>query len=226
MIRAKSQMSDGIDLKATQGIGARTELAYKPLPESYDDNKPNAPTAIVELKTKEKSLGIWALNLNLTESSMPRPLRTPARPTSSRSAGPATTTSLSRCSWIVHPREVSGNRDSQALRQRHHAQGRCELLPLQHLDEPTAPPCRPDLLPVEFREYEGRQEPQRTSGRAQSWLAHPLHLRRANVPRPHLALRRFPAAFPPRSCRQGRRCADPRFPDHHGRCGRRRLEQP
>ena len=68
MIRAKSQMSDGIDLKATQGIGARTELAYKPLPESYDDNKPNAPTAIVELKTKEKSLGIWALNLNLTES--------------------------------------------------------------------------------------------------------------------------------------------------------------
>ena len=44
MIRAKSQMSDGIDLKATQGIGARTELAYKPLPESYDDNKPNAPT--------------------------------------------------------------------------------------------------------------------------------------------------------------------------------------
>jgi len=68
MIRAKSQMTDGIDLKATQGIGARTELVYKPLPESYDDNKPNAPTAIVELKTKEKSLGTWALNLNLTES--------------------------------------------------------------------------------------------------------------------------------------------------------------
>ena len=68
MIRAKSQMSDGIALKATQGIGARTELVYKPLPESYDDNKPNAPTAIVELKTKDKSLGIWALNLNLTES--------------------------------------------------------------------------------------------------------------------------------------------------------------
>jgi len=68
MLRAKSQMPDGLDLKATQGIGARTQLAYKPLPESYDDNKPNAPTAIVELKTKEKSLGTWALNLNLTES--------------------------------------------------------------------------------------------------------------------------------------------------------------
>ena len=68
MLRAKSQMPDGIELKATQGIGARTELTYKPLPESYDDNKPNAPTAIVELKTKDKSLGTWALNLNLTES--------------------------------------------------------------------------------------------------------------------------------------------------------------
>ena len=68
MLRAKSQMPEGLDLKATQGIGARTQLAYKPLPESYDDNKPNAPTAIVELKTKDKSLGTWALNLNLTES--------------------------------------------------------------------------------------------------------------------------------------------------------------
>ncbi len=68
MLRAKSQMSDGLDLKATQGIGARTQLAYKPLPESYDDNRPNSPTAIVELKTKDKSLGTWALNLNLTES--------------------------------------------------------------------------------------------------------------------------------------------------------------
>ncbi|NBN95294.1 MAG: hypothetical protein EBV31_06695, partial [Verrucomicrobia bacterium] len=68
MIRAKSQMPDGLELKATQGIGARTPLAYKPLPESYDDNKPNAPTAIVELKTKDRSLGTWALNLNLTES--------------------------------------------------------------------------------------------------------------------------------------------------------------
>ncbi len=68
MLRAKSQMPDGLDLKATQGIGARTQLAYKPMPESFDDNRPNAPTAIVELKTKEKSLGTWALNLNLTES--------------------------------------------------------------------------------------------------------------------------------------------------------------
>jgi ABC-type transport system involved in cytochrome c biogenesis permease subunit len=68
MLRAKSQMTDGLDLKATQGIGARTQLAYKPLPESFDDNRPNAPTAIVELKTKDQSLGTWALNLNLTES--------------------------------------------------------------------------------------------------------------------------------------------------------------
>ena len=68
MIRAKTQMPDGVAIKATQGIGARTELTYKPLRESFDDNKPNAPTAIVELKIKEKSLGTWVLNLNLTES--------------------------------------------------------------------------------------------------------------------------------------------------------------
>ncbi len=68
MLRAKSQMPDGLPLKATQGIGARTELTYKPLPESFDDNRPNAPTAIVELKAKDRSLGVWALNLNLTES--------------------------------------------------------------------------------------------------------------------------------------------------------------
>ena len=68
MLRAKSQMPDGTDLKATQGIGARAQLAYKPLPESFDDNRPNAPTALVELKAGEKSLGTWAVNLNLTES--------------------------------------------------------------------------------------------------------------------------------------------------------------
>ena len=68
MLRAKSQLPEGLELKATQGIGARTQLAYKPLPESFDDNRPNAPTAIVELKAKDKSLGTWALNLNLTES--------------------------------------------------------------------------------------------------------------------------------------------------------------
>jgi hypothetical protein len=68
MVRAKTQMPDGVEIKATQGIGARTELTYKPMPESFDDNRPNVPTAVVELKTKEKSLGIWALNLNLTES--------------------------------------------------------------------------------------------------------------------------------------------------------------
>jgi ABC-type transport system involved in cytochrome c biogenesis permease subunit len=68
-LRAKSQMPDGTAIKTTQGIGARTELAYKPLPESYDDNVGNAPTALVEiLDSKQNSLGTWITNLNLTES--------------------------------------------------------------------------------------------------------------------------------------------------------------
>jgi len=68
MLRAKSQMADGLPVKATQGIGARSELAYKPEPESYDDNKPNAPTAIVELLKGSQSAGTWIVNLNLTEN--------------------------------------------------------------------------------------------------------------------------------------------------------------
>jgi hypothetical protein len=68
MLRAKSQMPDGISVKATQGIGARTELTYKPEPESYDDNKPNAPTAVVELLKGTQSAGVWIVNLNLTEN--------------------------------------------------------------------------------------------------------------------------------------------------------------
>ena len=64
MLRAKSQMPDGIAAKATQGIGARTELAYQPEPESYDDNKPNAPTAVVELLKGAQSAGVWIVNLS------------------------------------------------------------------------------------------------------------------------------------------------------------------
>ena len=39
------------------------------MPESYDDNVGNAPTALVEiLDSKQTSLGTWIVNLNLTES--------------------------------------------------------------------------------------------------------------------------------------------------------------
>ncbi len=69
ILRAKSQMPDGLEIKTTQGIGATAALAYKPMPESYDDNVGNAPTALVEiLDSKQKSLGTWIVNLNLTES--------------------------------------------------------------------------------------------------------------------------------------------------------------
>ncbi len=69
MIRAKSQLPEGIEIKTTQGIGATSALAYKPLPESYDDNVGNSPTALVEiLDAKGKPVGSWITNLNLTES--------------------------------------------------------------------------------------------------------------------------------------------------------------
>ena len=69
MLRAKSQMPDGIEIKTTQGIGASAALAYKPMPESYDDNVGNTPTALVELlDSEQKSIGTWITNLNLTES--------------------------------------------------------------------------------------------------------------------------------------------------------------
>jgi len=68
VLRAKSQLPEGLEIKATQGIGARTPLAYQVVPESFDDNRPNSPTAVVELTKAGKSLGVWALNLNLTES--------------------------------------------------------------------------------------------------------------------------------------------------------------
>ena len=68
VLRAKSQLPEGREIKATQGIGARTPLAYQVIPESFDDNRPNTPTAVVELTKAGQSLGVWALNLNLTES--------------------------------------------------------------------------------------------------------------------------------------------------------------
>ena len=68
MLRAKSQMPDGQEIKTTEGIGARAALAFKPLPESFDDNVGNAPTALIELLAAGKPVGTWILNLNLTES--------------------------------------------------------------------------------------------------------------------------------------------------------------
>ena len=68
VLRAKSQFPQGEVASVTQGIGARTALAYRPLPESYDDNNPNNPLAIVEITSRKVSLGSWILNAQLGES--------------------------------------------------------------------------------------------------------------------------------------------------------------
>ena len=68
MLRAKSQMPDGADIAATQGIAARSPLALKRLPESFNDNVGNVPSTLVELIANGQSLGVWLLNAQLTES--------------------------------------------------------------------------------------------------------------------------------------------------------------
>jgi len=68
ILRAQSQFPQGEVAQVTQGIGARTPLAYKPIPESFDDNNPNNPLAIIEINSGKVSLGSWILNPQLGES--------------------------------------------------------------------------------------------------------------------------------------------------------------
>ena len=68
MLRAKSQMPEATEVKVSQGIGAKSALALKAQPESFDDNAGNSPVAIVELTASGKSLGNWILNPGISES--------------------------------------------------------------------------------------------------------------------------------------------------------------
>jgi ABC-type transport system involved in cytochrome c biogenesis permease subunit len=68
ILRAKSQMPEGADIAATQGIAARSPLALKRLPESFNDNVGNVPSTLLELSANGQSLGTWLLNAQLTES--------------------------------------------------------------------------------------------------------------------------------------------------------------
>ena len=71
-LRALSQMPEGTELKVTQGIGAQSKLALRPLRESFDDNTGNAPAAEVEVIADGRSLGSWILAVGLTESFPPQ----------------------------------------------------------------------------------------------------------------------------------------------------------
>ena len=68
ILRSKSQFPQGEVAQVTQGVGARTPLAFKPIPESFDDNNPNNPLAIIEISSGKVSLGSWILNAQLGES--------------------------------------------------------------------------------------------------------------------------------------------------------------
>lgn len=68
MLRAKSQMPEGKEVTASQGVAATSPLALKRLPESFNDNVGNVPSALIELSVAGKSLGSWLVNAQLTES--------------------------------------------------------------------------------------------------------------------------------------------------------------
>ena len=68
ILRAKSQFPQGLAAQVTEGIGARTALSYKPIPESFDDNTANNPLAIVQINSQKVNLGSWILNAQLGES--------------------------------------------------------------------------------------------------------------------------------------------------------------
>lgn len=68
ILRAQSQFPQGQAVKVSQGLGARTALALKPIPESFDDANANNPTAIIQILAGNQDLGSWILNAQLAES--------------------------------------------------------------------------------------------------------------------------------------------------------------
>ena len=68
ILRAQSQFPQGQVARVTQGIGSKTSLSYKPIPESFDDNNPNNPLTIIKIKNNENNLGTWILNAQLAEA--------------------------------------------------------------------------------------------------------------------------------------------------------------
>ena len=72
ILRSKSQFPQGVPAAVTQGVGARAPLSYKPIPESFDDNNPSNPLAIVQINSGQAILGSWILNAPMVESLPPQ----------------------------------------------------------------------------------------------------------------------------------------------------------
>lgn len=68
-LRARSQLTDGQPVEVTKGLGATSQLAFKPQKESFDDNNPNAPLGLVTIGLPQgPELGRWVVSAALTES--------------------------------------------------------------------------------------------------------------------------------------------------------------
>jgi ABC-type transport system involved in cytochrome c biogenesis permease subunit len=73
-LRAASQQQEGRSARTTHGLGKQFELTYLPQKESYDDNNPNMPLALVEVREGAKAVASFVLGAGLTESFPPQAL--------------------------------------------------------------------------------------------------------------------------------------------------------
>ncbi len=71
-LRAASQQQEGRPAKTSHGLGKQFDLSYAPLKESYDDNDPNMPLAIVEVREGGTTVASFLLGAGLTESFPPQ----------------------------------------------------------------------------------------------------------------------------------------------------------
>ncbi len=71
-LRASSQQQEGRPARTSHGLGKQFELTYAPQRESFDDNNPNMPLAIVELREGDRSVADFLLGAGLTESFPPQ----------------------------------------------------------------------------------------------------------------------------------------------------------
>ncbi|GBL30292.1 hypothetical protein EMGBS10_14420 [Opitutia bacterium] len=153
-LRAQSQLTDGQAIDVTKGIGATSKLAFKPQPESFDDNNPNraaragdgprpGPGRAGPLGRLGRPRGILRI-----PGVRARGTRLRGRPAPGTRLPP-----LRGPPQHLHPREVPWHQHAEALRERRHRRGRRRHpAQLRHLDEPAAAPRRRDAFPVQLRQ--------------------------------------------------------------------------
>ncbi len=71
-LRAASQQQEGRPARTSHGLGKQFDLTYLPQKESFDDNNPNMPLAIVEVREGGQAVAGFLLGAGLTESFPPQ----------------------------------------------------------------------------------------------------------------------------------------------------------